>query len=66
MHDDDRTPIPLYVDMCAMGAGTICRWEAYHTKFPPHIVNADHPICHLKVVNAVSALKTWAPQLKGN
>ena len=59
-------PFPsIDVDVCAMGAGTICRREAYNTEFPPHIIRADHPISHLEAVNAVTSLRTWAPRLKG-
>ena len=47
-----------------MGAGAICRWEAYHTEFPGDILRDEHPICHLEAVNAVVALKTWVPQIQ--
>ena len=61
IHNNIRPPIPLYVDVCATGAGAICRQEAYHTEFSPRTIRADHHICHLDAVNAVAVLRTWAP-----
>ena len=37
--------------------------DAYHAEFPFHILVEDRPICHLKALNAVVALRLWAPQL---
>ena len=66
IHNDLRPPIPVHLDVCVTSAGAICRWDAYHTEFTPHIIRADHPICHLEAVNAGAVLRTWDPQLKGN
>ena len=44
IHEDDRVPIPLYIDACSTGAGAICLLEAYHMQFSPSIINASHPI----------------------
>ena len=58
-HDDVRSPIHLCVDVCATGAGTMYRQEAYHAEFHSHSKGADRPIvCHLEAVNAVAVLGT--------
>ena len=53
IHEDTRIPIPLFIDACATGAGTICGDQAYH------------PLCHMEAVNVVAALRTWAHRLMG-
>ena len=64
MHEDSQPPIPLFVEVCVVGVGAICWHQAYHIEFPTKLIGEEHPICHLETVNAVAALKTWAPQLK--
>ena len=58
IHADDRVPIQLYIDMCAMGCGIICQHKVYHTTFPAHVLNANHPISHLDAPNLVLLLST--------
>ena len=65
MHTNRKVPVHLYVDACSTGAGAISGSQAYHAEFPADIIKAEHPICHLDVINAVAAIQTWAPQFHG-
>ena len=53
----------MYIDACSTGCGGCTDTDAYHTKFPFHIMAEDKPICHLEALNTVVALRLWAPQL---
>ena len=48
-----------------MGCRAICQSEAYHAKFPQHVINQSHPICHLEVLNVVVAITLYAQKYKG-
>ena len=65
MRDDDRTAVPMYIGACFTAAGTICRLQAYHDEFPPHIISTNHPIFQLEVVNALATLQKCMPKFKG-
>ena len=53
------------MDACITGCSAICHPKAYHAKFPPHVLVAQHPIGHPKMINALVVLRRWAPRLKG-
>ena len=61
IHEDDRVPVQLFVDACTSGCGAVTKMAAYHAQFPSHIVSEGHPICQLEALNAVVAIKLWAP-----
>ena len=65
MHANIRVPVHLYIDGCSMGAGSIAECQAYHAEFPAYIINAEHLIFHLELINAVAASQTWVPQFCG-
>ena len=56
IHEFDREPIYLFVDACTSGCEVVSNAEAYHMKFPPHILQQDLSICHLEALNAVVAV----------
>ena len=43
--------------------GVFTDMEAYHTQFPAHVVQQNASICHLEALNAMVAVKLWAPKL---
>ena len=61
IHEEFRTPIPLYGDTCTSCCGVVTTTQAYNMEFPPDILKQQLPICHLEALNAVVALKIWAP-----
>ena len=65
IHGDNRTLLPLYIDLCTTVDGAIRLNEAYHTEFWAQILHDNHPICHLEALNAVATLTTWALSLRG-
>ena len=66
IHEESRTPIPLFVDACTSGCGAVTSDQAYHRVFPPQILHQNLPICHLEALNAVVALKVWAHMFSGH
>ena len=34
-------------------------------RFPPHVLTQNLSICHLEALNALVAIKLWAPQFRG-
>ena len=65
LHEEKRTLLQVYMDACMSGAGGVLRPQAYHARFPPHVLSADPAICHLEALNAVVALTLWADRLRG-
>ena len=59
---EDREPICLYVDACPSDSVVVANSQAYHMEFPSHIQQQGMSICHLEALNAVVAMKVWAPQ----
>ena len=57
IHEESRTPIPLYVDACTSSCGAVTTSQAYHMAFPPHILHQNLSICHLEALNALLAVK---------
>ena len=50
----------IEIDSCLTSCGGISDTEYYHTTFPDVILAADHPICHLEMLNIVVAVKLWS------
>ena len=57
IHEDGRTPIPLYVDACESSCGALTMSHAYHATFSTSVLQQGHLICHLEALNAAVALK---------
>ena len=38
VHEDGRTPIPLYMDACESGCGDLTTSSAYHAMFPTNVL----------------------------
>ena len=66
----DKTPVPcqdkLVLDACLTGCGAYTGEEYYAEEFPRDILQAEHSIAHLELLNVVVALKTWAHQWRGH
>ena len=62
IHEDNRDPICLFVDTCTSGCRAVSNAEAYCMEFPLHILQQDLSIWHLEALNAVVAVKVWAPK----
>ena len=56
-HQHSKRTWPGLTNFC----GAVTKMAAYHAQFPPHIMSEGHPICHLEALNAVVAIKLWAP-----
>lgn len=56
----DTTMVEL--DSCLTGCGGICGTQYYHATFPQFIIDQQHPICHLEMLNIVVAAKLWGSQ----
>ncbi len=63
--EEVRAPAHLYVDSSTAACGGFSGTEAYHHKFPQTLISRGLSICHLEAINAVAALKLWAPSLRG-
>ncbi len=62
-----REPVvAIQVDSCLTGAGGLCldRKQCYHQEYPHHIMDRDMSICQLECLNALAALRLWAPALQ--
>jgi len=62
-----RSPvINIQVDSCLTGAGAVClsQGQCYHQKYPENLLDKDMSICHLECINALAALRLWAPGLR--
>ena len=55
IHQETRTPVPLYVDACSSSRGVLTGAEGYHSTFFTSILQQDRPICQLDVLNAMVA-----------
>ena len=53
----------VFMDACKTGISAIYQPEVYHTEFLPQVLAKQHPIIHLEALNALVALRRWAPQL---
>ena len=66
IHEDNRTPLHLYIDACTTGVGAFLAGMASQMALPLHILDETHPISHhLEALNSVAALNPWAPNLSG-
>ena len=65
IHQDNRVQVEVFVDACTTCCSAICHPDAYHAEFPHQLLAEQHPVCHLEVLNALGALRRWAPRLKG-
>ena len=60
----DKSLVPcsdkLEVDSCLSGCGGICSGEFYSRTFPNAVLNAEHHISHLEMLNLVVACRVWS------
>ena len=56
----------IYLDSCLTGCGGICGLEYYHAEYPQHILDKDHHISRLEILNIMLACKlfhkSWSKQ----
>ena len=62
IHEDARQPVPHFMDACTSGCRALMGLETYHSQFLNHIPQQGISICHLEVLNATVAIKSWAPK----
>ena len=64
IHEESRTPIPLFVDTCTSGCGAVTTAQAYHMVFslPPHPTSK---LVYLPKLVYLVAVKVWAPIFSG-
>ena len=55
----------LELDACLVGCGAYVGNEYYSELFPVRVVQEEHMIAHLEMLNVVVALKTWAERWRG-
>jgi hypothetical protein len=62
-----REPVCIRVDSCLTGAGAVCVQlnQAYKFVYPVQVLQQNFSICHLECLNALAAIRVWAPQLGG-
>ena len=51
----------LEIDSCLTGCGGLCSNFYYSCVYPDGVIVEGHPIAHLEMINAVVALRLWAP-----
>jgi len=56
--------IPIAVDSCLSGGGGHFGSNIYHTAYPDFILNLGLNISELEMLNALIAIKLWAPLLR--
>ena len=56
----------LELDACLTGCGAFTDSQYYARPFPTHIVQRDHSIAHLELLNIVVGLKVWRDQWAGH
>ena len=52
----------LQLDACLTGCGAFNGQEFYSEPFPTEVLEREHPIARLELLNVVLAVKLWAPQ----
>lgn len=65
IHDKVRDPVCLYVDAYTTRRDSICTRGTCHEEILQCILWHNYSIWHLEVLNAVVALKLWAPKFQG-
>ena len=65
-----HSPLPsdmhVELDACMTGVGGRCGDEVYHCTIPPFIVDENHHITHLEMLNLVIAAKLWKSKWQGH
>ena len=56
----------LELDACTTGCGAFTGTHYYAEQFPSEVLQQQHPIAHLELLNIVVALKTWADEWAGH
>ena len=55
----------LEIDSCLTGCCALCGDEFYSCIFPQKVLEAQHTIAHLKMLNAIVALRMWSSEWQG-
>ena len=55
----------LELDACLTGCGACTDTQFYAEQFPREVLDADHTIAHLEMLNVTVALKMWCEQWEG-
>ena len=53
------------MDACLTGCGAFNGSQYYATQFPIEIMNQQHAIAHLELLNVIVAVKVWARDWRG-
>ena len=56
----------LELDACTTGCGAFTGTHYYAEQFPDEVLQQQHPIAHLELLNIAVALKTWAGEWAGH
>ena len=56
----------LELDACLVGCGAYTGEQFYSELFPPAVLQMDHPIARLELLNIVVALKVWGQDWAGS
>ena len=65
----DRSMVPpseyLEIDACLTGCGGMCGSYYYSREFPSPVLQENHQIAHLEMLNTMVAVRLWAPVWSG-
>ena len=65
----DKSEVPasehLEIDACLTGCGGMCGSYYYSRTFPEFILQEEHQIAHLEMLNMMVALRLWSPVWSG-
>ena len=50
----------IELDACLTGCGAWCASQYYGRRFPVRVIEENHPIAHLELLNLVVAVKLWS------
>jgi hypothetical protein len=64
IHELHQPEVEMWVDSSPQAGGAMCQQECYHAVYPPAVATAHPDICHLELLNAMAALRQWAPTLR--
>ena len=53
------------LDACLTGCGAVAGDQFYAAPFPERVLNMEHPIAHLELLNIVVAVKVWRARWTG-
>ena len=66
MHSPLPSDMHVELDACMTGVGGRCGDEVYHCTIPPFIIDENHHITNLEMLNLVIAAKLWKSKWQGH